>query len=208
MHSDGSTYTSTHEDSVLAGYIKYRTATNCAPHLLSVLNASDSVLDVGCGPGSISLDLAPHVALGHVTGVDNSPIAIQKATELAKTMHASNCTFLTADIYHLPFPDASFDKVHVHQVLQHVSNPVDAVVELKRVLKPGGMLAATESDLGGSIWHPDIPGLTLWKDIYPKVQKANGGDAFAGRMLLSLYLSPRMTLCRQAALMAHPRRLP
>ncbi|KAH8831461.1 putative ubiE/COQ5 methyltransferase [Flagelloscypha sp. PMI_526] len=181
--TDGSTYTSTHDSTVLEGYIKYRTAVNCCPHLLPVLKPTDSVLDMGCGPGSISVDLASRVPLGHLTGVDLSEKALEKARELAVDKKLTNTTFLTADIYSLPFPDDSFDAIHVHQVLQHVTYPWTAASELRRVLKPGGVLAVTESDLGGCIWSPESPGISLWSAVYPKVQRGNGGEPFAGRVL-------------------------
>jgi SAM-dependent methyltransferase len=93
--------------------------------------------------------------------------------------------FGAADAYALPFADATFDVVHAHQVLQHLARPVDALVEMGRVLRPGGLVAVRDSDYATFAWAPDDPWLDRWLDLYHQVTAANGGEADAGRYLLA-----------------------
>ena len=88
-------------------------------------------------------------------------------------------------MYALGFEDHSFDVVHAHQVLQHLSNPVAALAEMRRVCRPGGLVAARDGDYGGFFWFPDDPGLTEWQALYRNVARALGGEPDAGRHLLS-----------------------
>lgn len=93
-------------------------------------------------------------------------------------------TFSTGDVYALDYDDASFDVVHAHQVLQHLREPVDALRELRRVLRPGGTLAVRDGDYAGFVWAPDDPRLDRWNELYHAVTKHNGAEADAGRYLL------------------------
>ena len=91
--------------------------------------------------------------------------------------------FRTADAYALAFDDASFDVVHAHQLLQHLTDPVAALVEMRRVLRPGGELAV-RGDYGAFAWAPSEPLLDRWMELYHDVCWHNGADADAGRRLL------------------------
>ena len=96
------------------------------------------MLDVGCGPGTITADLALLVAPGEVVGIDASAEVVAQATEAAGSgLGLSNLRFEVGDLFALDYPDASFDVVHLHQVLQHLGDPVDALVALRRVLAVG-----------------------------------------------------------------------
>ena len=90
------------------------------------------------------------------------------------------------DLFALDYPDASFDVVHVHQVLQHLADPVAALVELRRVLPPDGVLAARDSDYGAFTWAPADPVLDRWLELYLAVTARNGHDARIGPRLLGL----------------------
>ena len=90
------------------------------PYLRSGL----SLLDVGCGPGTITVDLARRVAPGSVIGVDRERAVIAEATRLLDAGNVGNVQFKPADVYSLEFDDQSFDVVHAHQVLQHLTDPV------------------------------------------------------------------------------------
>ena len=96
-----------------------------------------------------------------------------------------NVAFATADVHQLDFPDGTFDVVHAHQVLQHVADPVAALREMRRVCVPGGIVAARDADYSGFIWFSRLAALDLWRDIYQKAARANGGEPDAGRQLLS-----------------------
>ena len=142
------------------------------------------LLDVGCGPGTITLDLAARVAPGCTVGVDREAGVIAEAQRLLDSRPISGVEFRTADVYALEFDDESFDVVHAHQLLQHLTDPVAALVEMRRVLRPGGVLAVRDSDYGGFVWAPADPLLDRWMQLYHDVCRHNGADADAGRSLL------------------------
>src|SRR5579875_3422860 len=113
-------YTHGHHESVLRSH-RQRTAENSAGYLLPYLRSGMSLLDVGCGPGTITIDLAARVAPGHVTAVDATDEALEVARAEARAGNVSNVAFALADVHALEFPDGTFDVVHAHQVLQHVA---------------------------------------------------------------------------------------
>ncbi|MFE0735020.1 class I SAM-dependent methyltransferase [Streptomyces sp. NPDC058855] len=177
-------YTHGHHESVLRSHT-WRTAANSAAHLLPELRAGLDVLDVGCGPGTITADLAALVAPGRVTAVDAAEDVLVKARAVAAERGLDNVDFAVADVHALDFPDDSFDVVHAHQVLQHVGDPVRALSEMRRVCRPGGVVAARDSDYRSFAWYPELPGLDDWLDLYRRVARANGGEPDAGRHLVS-----------------------
>jgi len=177
-------YSHGHHDSVLRSH-RWRTADNSAAYLLRLLRSTDRVLDVGVGPGTITIDLAGRVAAGSVVGIDNAAAAIAATREAADGQGVSNLTLAVGDVYHLDFPDGHFDVVHAHQVLQHLSDPVAALREMKRVCADGGVVAARDADYAAMTWYPESPALTRWLDLYHQVARGNSGEPDAGRRLLS-----------------------
>ena len=177
-------YTHGHHDSVLRSH-RSRTVANSAAYLADQLRPGRSVLDVGCGPGTITVDLAAHVAPGKVTAIDASAAVLDEAIVLAADQDVPNVEFSVADVYALPYPDDTFDVVHAHQVLQHLADPVAALREMGRVCRPGGVVAARDGDYAGMTWYPENPGLTEWLAIYRTVARSNGGEPDAGRRVLS-----------------------
>ncbi|MFI8288635.1 methyltransferase domain-containing protein [Streptomyces sp. NPDC085614] len=177
-------YTHGHHESVLRSH-SWRTAANSAAYLIPELRPGLDVLDVGCGPGTITADLAALVAPGRVTAVDAAPDVLDKARQVADERGLKNVEFAVADVHALDFPDDSFDVVHAHQVLQHVGDPVRALREMRRVCRPGGVVAARDSDYGSFAWFPERPALDAWQALYRRVARANGGEPDAGRRLFS-----------------------
>jgi SAM-dependent methyltransferase len=177
------TYTHGHHESVLRSH-RWRTAENSAGYLLPELDAGMDLLDLGCGPGTITLDLAARVGPGRVVGIDAAADVIAQATALLGESDARNVSFATGDAYALDFEDASFDVVHAHQVLQHLTDPVAALCEMHRVLRPGGLLAVRDSDYGAFVWAPAEPLLDRWLELYHELTERNGAEADAGRHLL------------------------
>lgn len=173
-------YTTDHSSSVLRTH-GWRTVSNSAPYLLPHLKADMRILDVGCGPGSISIDLAKHVPSGHVTGVEYVPDPLDGARDLAAAAGVTNISFEVGEIHHLKYPDNSFDVVHVHQVLQHIADPVQALCEMRRVVKTGGIVAARES--ASFTWYPELEGIRMWKDVVGRMQRAKGGNPHPGRYI-------------------------
>ncbi|BAX94458.1 methyltransferase domain-containing protein [Mycobacterium shigaense] len=181
-------YTHGHHESVLRSH-QQRTAEDSAAYLLSHLHPGLSMLDIGCGPGTITADLAARVAPGPVTAVDQVVDVIDVARAEAARRGATNVSFATADVHRLQFPDATFDVVHAHQVLQHVADPVQALREMRRVCRPGGIVAVRDADYAGFVWFPELPALDFWRDSYRQAARANGGEPDAGRRLLSWALA-------------------
>ncbi|MFD3683750.1 methyltransferase domain-containing protein [Nocardiopsis sp. NPDC058631] len=164
---------------------RWRNAENSSAYALDRMTPGSSLLDVGCGPGSITVDLARRVAPGQVTAVDSSPEAVELARATAGESGADNIEFRVADVHRLDLPDDSFDVVHAHQVLQHVADPVRALSEMRRVARPGGTVAACDSDYSGMYWHPRLPELDAWMNLYQRVARGNGGEPDAGRHMVA-----------------------
>jgi len=178
------TYTHGHHESVLRSH-RWRTVENSAAYLLPHLSAGQSVLDVGCGPGTITADIAVRVAPGEVTAVEITDEALQLARDEVAARGIDNVRFAVADVHALDFPDDSFDVVHAHQVLQHVADPVLALKEMRRVCKPGGVVGVRDSDYGGFRWFPESPVWEEWLRNYQSLATSNDGHPDAGRRLLS-----------------------
>lgn len=160
-----------------------RTAENSAGYLLPHLRAGLSLLDVGCGVGSITADLAHRVAPGRVAAVDVSPDVLDSARKAAAD-RGVHVEFRTADAHALPFADGTFDVVHAHQVLQHVADPVALLREARRVTRPGGLVAVRDADYATTHFHPELPGLQAWLDGYRATARVNSGEPDAGSWLL------------------------
>ena len=173
-------YTHGHDESVLRSH-RWRTAANSAAYLLPHLRPGMSLLDVGCGPGTITAELAELVAPGRVTALERTESALRLASHLEGV-----ADLVVGDAHALGFPDGSFDVVHAHQVLQHLADPVQALREMRRVTAPGGIVAARDSDYSGFMWYPRLPELDSWMTLYQTAARANGGDPDAGRRLMSL----------------------
>jgi ubiquinone/menaquinone biosynthesis C-methylase UbiE len=172
------TYTHGHHESVLRSH-RWRTAENSAGYLLGELRADMSLLDVGCGPGTITADLARRVRT--VSAIDSAADVLAVAAGSAP----ENVTFTAGDVHQLDFADGTFDVVHAHQVLQHLADPVRALREMRRVCVPGGIVAARDTDYRAWAWYPELPELDEWLALYLRVSRHDGGTPDAGRHMLS-----------------------
>ncbi len=178
------TYIHGHQASVLRSH-RWRTAENSAGYLLPELTSGRSVLDIGCGPGSITMDFAEAVAPGQTIGLDRAEAPLAGARAAAAQRAIGNVAFTVGDVYQLDFPDDSFDVVHAHQVLQHLTDPIAALREMRRVCRPGGVVAARDADYAAMTWYPPDPRMDRWLALHRRIASDNGGELDAGRRLLA-----------------------
>ena len=177
-------YTHGHHDSVLRSH-RWRTAENSAAYLLDHLRPGQRLLDVGCGPGTLTVDLARRLAPGgEVVGVDVADDVVAEARRHAGAEKVA-VDFRAGDFRELGLEERSFDVAHAHQVLQHLQDPVGALVEMGRLVRPGGLVAVRDGDYAAFTWAPANPGLDRWLDVYQQVARHNGAEPDAGRHLLA-----------------------
>ena len=178
-------YTHGHSAAVLSAHSR-RGAADSAAYLLAHLNAGMDLLDVGCGPASITADLAERVTPGRVVALDAASGALEAARATLRDRGLSEQVEVTCgDVMALPFEDASFDVVHAHQVLQHLADPVGALAEMRRLTRPGGMVAVRDAVYSAMTWFPEPAGMEQWRSVYMATARANGGEPDAGSRLLS-----------------------
>jgi SAM-dependent methyltransferase len=181
----GETYTYGHSPVVVAVH-EARTAAREAAFFLPRLRPGMRLLDAGCGPGTITAGLATAVAPGAVVGIDAAADVLEGAAARAAALGLSGLTFRQADVYALPFPDGAFDAVFAHTLLEHLRAPADALRELRRVLRPGGLLGVRDCDWGSAVFWPPDPPLARGADLYARVWALNGGQPDCGRRLRAL----------------------
>jgi SAM-dependent methyltransferase len=172
-------YVHGHAESVLRSH-SARTAENSAAYLLPHLRPGLDLLDVGCGPGTITIDLAQRVAPGSALGIDAAEAPLAGARSLST---GTSVRFEVGDAYALPLADNSVDVAHAHQTLQHLADPVAALREMARVTRPGGLVAVRDADYATMTWWPVVPVLTRWLELYFEVAAVSAGDPRAGRSL-------------------------
>jgi SAM-dependent methyltransferase len=164
-----------------------RTAARNAAFFLPHVRAGMALLDCGCGPGSITLGLAEAVSSGRAVGIDVSSEAVEAARTNAELRELPAVEFAQADGFHLPFADGSFDAAFLHAVLQHLDDPRAVLGELRRVLRPGGVIGVADADYGGSVLAPTDPMLERSLALLVTFrQRGPQGDPFVGRRLRGL----------------------
>ena len=184
MVQESDVYVSDHSESVLKSH-SLRTAANSAAYLLDSIIPNMQICDIGCGPGSITNDLAKLVPHGQVVGVDMGDDVIDKARSMAAERGIENVRFQVGNAQALNFPDHTFDVVHGHQVLQHLADPVGALREWRRITKPGGIVACRESDFESATHYPEIEAVADFKVMYMKTARSRGGEPNGGRHLVA-----------------------
>ncbi|WP_088313371.1 methyltransferase domain-containing protein [Kineosporia sp. R_H_3] len=180
-------YVHGHAEPVLRSH-RSRTVDNSAAYLAPYLRPGASVLDVGCGPGTITADIAARVAPGRVVAVDPAPDVVAAAARAVAEAGATNAVVLVGDVYApqvAPGVDGPFDVVHAHQVLQHVPDPVEALRRMRALCAADGVVGARDADYAAFTWYPEVPALDEWLALYRRLSRATGGEPDAGRRLLS-----------------------
>ncbi|KAF2170862.1 hypothetical protein M409DRAFT_63900 [Zasmidium cellare ATCC 36951] len=179
---NGSAYMQGHGESVLASH-RTRSAEKQADYLLPKITATSRILDVGCGPGTITCDFARIASQGQVFGVDYSEAALGSAQNEARDRSITNITFQTGTAHSLPFDDETFDIVHCHAVLVHIPDVPTALREMRRVCKTGGYVAAGEPDWGTCIIHPHDARLQRWIEVHRELKRRENVEPNCGRHL-------------------------
>ena len=157
-------------------WMAQRTATRELGFLLPYLSPGLTVLDAGCGPGSITAGLAEIVAPGDVVGMDIEPRQLAAAQRLAAERGIGNVRFEQGSVYALPFPDATFDVAVAHFVIEHVSEPLRALRELRRVLRPGGVVAIKDPYYPAFTFRPETAELRRFMELSELVRRHNGAS--------------------------------
>ena len=161
-----------------------RTADRQAAFVAPYLRPGMNLLDIGCGPGTITLGLARAVAPGHVTGIDHDAPHVEAAQALAAEQGISNVIFEVGDALRLPFEDGTFDVVFENDVFIHLSGRAGrAAAEIKRVLKPGGILAARDVDVAAVVWGHATYAIEELDRLMVSWQQSWGSDVTLGRRL-------------------------
>jgi SAM-dependent methyltransferase len=185
-------YTQRHNPAFVAE-MATRIAGEEAAFFLPNLRPGMHLLDVGCGPGSITAGLAEVVAPGTLVGIDLEAAQLVRARSLVAEQGVMNAFFGVANLYQLPFADASFDAVFAHTVVMGLREPVRALTELRRVLRPRGIIGLRDPDLGTEVIAPATPLLEQRRAFLLRVRQYNGGYPFAGRQLRGYLLAAGFT---------------
>lgn len=178
----GETYTLGYSHGVV-GVLQERTLATCAGFFLPHLRPGMTVLDCGCGPGALTLEIAERVAPGQVVGIDSDPGQCARGHTLATARGVANIRFEPADVYALPYPDATFDAAFSHALVSHLAEPMRAFVESRRVLKPDGVLAVSANDYDAFAVSPAGSAMERMMDLYARVITHNGGNRLLARHL-------------------------
>jgi SAM-dependent methyltransferase len=180
------TYTHGHAPAVVRQHAQ-RTAEEAAAFLLPELRPGMRLLDVGCGPGSITRGLAARLPAGEVVGLDFSRETLTEARRDAEVRGLANLRYEEGSVYALPFPDASFDVAYAHQVLQHLRERGAALGEMLRVVRPGGLVAVRDVDWGTVAYWPRDPWIDRFVQVHQGAWYQNGGEPQMGRQLRALF---------------------
>lgn len=159
------------------------------------------VLEAGCGVGAQTVTLARNSPGARITSIDVSADSLKEARARADAAGLANVQFRQADIFALPFDPESFDHVFVCFVLEHLSRPLEALIALRTLLRPGGTITVIEGDHGSAYFHPDSAAAreAIWCQV--ELQRRAGGNALIGRQVYPLlvdagfeavHVSPRM----------------
>ncbi len=183
-------------DEAFQRFIQSRKAGRCAAYLLPHLEPGMDLLDLGCGPGSISMGLARAIAPGRLAGVDMEESQIGIARQEARKEGVENADFSIGDATRLGFPDGSFDVVHCHALAEHVPDTGALLGEIRRVLRPGGLVGIRDIVGTSCFAHTSHGDLMPMQEAFVRLLEANKGHPqmgieIKGHLLRSGFLDVR-----------------
>ena len=176
-----------------------RSARSHAAYLLPHLSSGQKLLDFGCGPGTISVGLAKAVEPGELHGIDMETSQIDLARAAAAAGGHANASFHVGDVTDLPFEDDTFDVAHCHTVLTHVPDTQATLKEVRRVVKPGGLIASREMIAAASFMAPVPESLESAWEVLTRLIAANRGHPQMGRELKAGFIEAGFTDIRASA---------
>ena len=179
--------------------LNWRSAQTHAAHLLPHLASDQKLLDFGCGPGTITVGLAKAVEPGELHGIDMEESQIDLARAAAEAGGHANATFHVGDVTALPFEDDTFDVAHCHTVLTHVPDTQATLREVRRVVKPGGLVASREMVTAASFMTPVPESLEGAWATFAKLLAANRGHPQMGRELKACFIEAGLSDVRASA---------
>lgn len=155
-------------------------------HFDTIYPAGSNVLEAGCGVGAQTIILARNSPTANFTAIDRSEESLRVAKDRIASQGFTNVSIQQADIFKLPYEDNSFDHLFLCFVLEHLPNPIEALLCLRRVLKRGGTITVIEGDHGSTYFHPDSLGARKAIECLVDIQAGMGGNALIGRQLYPL----------------------
>lgn len=176
-----SQYLHGHAEAVLDGH-RRRTAEDCCAYLLPHLRGDEALLDVGCGPGTITVGLARHLPRGRVVAIDPAAEAVAETRDRVSEAGLAGVSVHRADVLALTL-DEPVDVAHAHQVLQHVREPVDTLRAMAAHVLPGGLVAVRDADYDAMSWWPRLPALDEWRALYRETARGLNAEPDAARVL-------------------------
>ena len=169
--------------------------------------AGNQVLEVGCGVGSQTITLARRSPQAHFTSIDINLDSIAAARQRIAEAGLSNVEFLQADLRALPFSPGCFDHLFICFVMEHLARPVEVLVSLQRLLKPGGTVTVIEGDHGSTYFHPQSAAARAAVECQVTLQRRAGGNALIGRQLYPLMTEAGLTQVRVSPAGSWPTRM-
>ena len=199
-----------HDDSPFYGYdvaaiqdqYAGRGAVGVVDFFLRHLEPGMSVLDCGCGPGTITQGIAEIVAPGRVVGCDLEPGMVARAAAEAEGKGLDNLSFQVGNILDLPFEDNTFDAVMSCAVTEHLSEPVKAMSELGRVAKQGGIVGITRTDWSANLFAPPCPSAERFIELFEHGFSTQGATMFGGKDLPRMLQEAGLTVSPSDVLVA------
>lgn len=189
MESETSRFYSISDSEAQESYTGARRAKDWVGFFLPHLRPGFSVLDCGCGVGSITMDIAELVAPGPVTGIDLDESQLEVARASAKARGLTNVSFEQGSAYELRFETGSFDAVLAHTLLIHLDDRLRALREFRRLLKPTGVVAVSDDDYSTMVCSPATPFFETFLRLSVQISQHNGNDPFYSRHLRGLLLA-------------------